>query len=517
MQRDFSRRIRKWHISFATSLPIFVVLAIGAYFLISPGIDHYRACTSPNDISRFRGIGIGANRTFSRIIQKPHDDIPVVVTPDAFNISLLMDQTTGIGMTSTPRKTTNLVWAWLQFVANDLVMTTPGSANDTLFSGTGVPEIIRSSFIYNSLNGNREQLNAETPYLDGSHIYGRDVLTAHALQKMDGTGKLNNSFIPSSPVEDAETPVYNETTGKFIGTDDRLNQNVLLTSLHVLFLREHNYWCDTLAERMPYLNEYELYNIARHIVVAEIQSITYREVVPLMLGIGDIDPSVCFSRPDDDHRTAVVNEFAVAAIRMGHSMITETLEIRDPYTGAALLPSVPVLEPAAPYVWNNGIGALLLGASRQQSQKRDITIVDALRMMVGPQDISRGRDHQLPSYQYFYTHFTGHSSVQCVDYAYNSAICDEIAALYGSPNAPIDLFLGLLIEKRVGSALVGIVGGRLIKYQFSHIKHSDHYFYLWDKVVRPFFAEIHNVRLSKIILRNTDISSFNLHPNVFLL
>src|SRR5690606_15056845 len=115
------------------------------------------------------------------------------------------------------------------------------------------------------------------PYLDGSHIYGKDVPTAHALQKMDGTGKLNNSFIPSSPVEDAETPVYNETSGKFVGTDDRINQNVLLTSLHVLFLREHNYWCDTLAARMPYLNEYELYNIARHIVVAEIQSITYRE------------------------------------------------------------------------------------------------------------------------------------------------------------------------------------------------------------------------------------------------
>jgi len=503
---------------------IAIILFTFAYLLISSGVDHFRECTSPNHISKYRGVGVASNRTFSRIIEKPHDDVPVIVSPDAFDISLLMNE----GFLGYPKpnkipKTTNLMWAWLQFVTNDMSLISPGlNSSDTLFSGTGVTEIVRSDYILDHGN-NRQQINLETPYIDGSHIYGRDAVMATSLRRMDGTGKLKSMDAPGQSADDTEMLPYNASEGKFLGVDDRINQHAILAALHVLFLREHNAWCDRLKTEMEYLTENELYNTARHLVVAEIQAITYREMLPLLLGIQEIDPGVCFTHhtPNGD-RTSVTNEFAAAAARVGHSMVTDNLEIRNPETGSYIVASpIPLLEPAAPFVWGNGVGAVLLGASKQQSRKRDLSIADAIHDMVAPQDISRGRDHQLPAYQLFYSHFTREVALKCSHYAYNTSLCASIGALYGMPDSAVDLFLGLLAEKRVGASLLGIVGTKLFKYQFSHVKHNDHYFYLWDRVIKPHFFEIHSMRLSKIILRNTDIVPSVLRHNseasVFLL
>jgi len=513
MKPAVQRRATKWHISMTTMMLIIIVLATFAYLLISSGVDHSRQCTSPNHISKFRGVGVGSNRTFSRIIEKPHDDFPVIVTPDAYNISLLM--TESIFGSQKTTKTTNLLWAWLQFVSNDMALIEPNEdVNDTIFSGTGVTPLVRSAYVLDH-GGNRQQLNAETPYIDGSHIYGRDALTAVQLRRLDGTGKLKSMDAPGQTADDTMMLPYNASEGKFLGVDDRVNQNLLVSALHVLFLREHNLWCERLKSEMDYLTENELYNMARHLVVGEIQAITYREALPLLLGISEIDPGVCFTHHTStgDH-TSITNEFAAAASMLVHSTATETLEVRDPETGTPILASpVPLLEPAAPFLWANGVGTVLLGATKQQSRKRDMSIADIILPYVGAQDITRGRDHQLPTYQAFYSHFTKHSALACSQYAYNTSLCSHIAELYGMPDSAVDLFLGLLAEKRAGRSLLGIVGTRLFKYQFSHVKHNDHYFYLWDQVIKPHFTEVHKMRLSKIILRNTDIVPTVLRPN----
>lgn len=496
-------------------IAIALILFVFIYLLASSGPDYYRDCTSPNHISKFRGVGVGVNKTFSRIIEKAHDDFPVDVSPDAFNISLLFKEGTFSNIT-TP-KTTNLLWAWLQFVINDMVLTSPSlNISDTLFSGTGITPIIRTNYSLDH-GGNRQQINHETPYIDGSHIYGRDMATATALRRMDGTGKLKTADAPGQTPDDTSMLPYNATVGKFIGVDDRINQNPLLAALHVLFVREHNNWCDRLKGEMDYLTENELYNTARHLVIGEIQSITYTEVLPLLLGLSDIDPGVCFSSRTSatEDRTSVTNEFAAAASRTIHSMVTDTLDVRNPETGDKLVTSpISIFEPAAPYLWANGLGVVLLGASRQRSANRDLSIAESIRLLVGPQDISRDRDHQLPTYQQFYAHFTKQSTVHCSKYAYDTSFCSHVAQLYGLPDSAIDLYLGLLAERRSGSSLLGTVGSKLFKYQFSHVKHNDHYFYLWDRVIKPHFFEVHSIRLSKVILRNTDIADNVLRNNI---
>ncbi len=532
------RNTRRYqYVSALIWLSVFIVVFSGVLILILSGSDDYRQCKAPLDVAPYRGIGIGVNVSFSRLLSIS-DDIHTHVYPfDPSDISELMDQQDGIPYPPGIKfpEFSNLLWGWLQMVSYDMILTKPGNVSDTMYSGTGMPPLIRSSYELDD-HGDRQQINYATPYLDGSTIYGLDLATAFSLRRLDGTGKMKVSATPYQDINDADL--------LFKAADPRVNQNPLLTALHILLVREHNYWCDRLKYDMSYLTENELFNMARHFVISEMQAITYREVLPLLLGIDTLDPSTCFTHIEFNnahaiktkngkkysHRTSVLNEFAVGASRILHSMVTDHLTLRNPQTGE-ITQQVNTTDHCnnESLLWTFGIDDILLGASLQPAEKRDISLIDSLRnyhicntsmiLDLAAIDITRGRDHSVPSYQDFYRHFkkiSPMSSVYCEDFAYSSEICNAIEGIYGSSTAPIDLFLGLLIEKRYGRSTLGIVGTNLFKFQFSHIKHNDHYFYLWDRVIDGYVVEVHNIRLSKIILRNTNINSDIMDPNVFL-
>jgi peroxidase len=529
----------------------FVILS-GILIIILSGSDRYRQCKAPLDVAPYRGIGIGANITFARLLNKGNDsDFPLQISPDPVILSNLMDQTSGTPQSASIvfPKLSNIMWGWLQFISNDLIYTKPSTENDTIYAGTGMPPLTRTFYRMDEI-GNRQQVNFATPYLDGSNVYGTDLNVSFLLRRLDGTGKMKTSPSPFQDINDSEMLPYpyGPYNQSFLGTDDRVTQHPLLTAFHVLMVREHNYWCDKLKVDMPYLTENELYNTARHLVVAEIQSITYREALPLLLGIDNLDPTTCFTHIEFNtayslnkkrrdkfyrHHTSILNEFATAATRALHSLVTETLILRDPQSGDVTSEiNLKDWYNNGSLIWQQGIDDVLLGASLQLSEKRDVRLVDAIRLHLfqntdpssvinlAARDVARGRDHMLPSYQDFYRHFKKfHPSIPitCEEFSYSSDICQELYDIYGSATAHIDLFVGLLIEKRYNRSVLGIVGTRLFEYQFSHIKHNDHYFYLWDRVIDNYGVEIHNTRLSKIIRRNTNIDSSVMDPNVFLI
>ena len=108
-----------------------------------------------------------------------------------------------------------------------------------------------------------------------------------------------------------------------IAGDVRANENVALTTTHTLLAREHNRIVDALPGT---LSEQQKFDIARRVVGAEVQYITYNEFLPAM-GVKlahyrGYDPGV---------NPGLSNEFAVVGYR-AHSMIHGEFEL-DVETG----------------------------------------------------------------------------------------------------------------------------------------------------------------------------------------
>src|SRR5207237_1083506 len=140
----------------------------------------------------------------------------------------------------------------------------------------------------------RQQTNALTAWVDGSVVYGSDPARAAALRTYVG-GRLKTSAGDLLPFNTDGLPNANDAhlfpdDQLFLAGDVRANENVELTSLQTLFVREHNRLAAGLAARNPDFGDEQLYQRAREMVGAEIQEITYNEFLPALLGNGALPP-----------------------------------------------------------------------------------------------------------------------------------------------------------------------------------------------------------------------------------
>ena len=110
--------------------------------------------------------------------------------------------------------------------------------------------------------------------------------------------------------------------------DVRTNQIMTLTSLHIIFLRQHNRFASALAAINPQWSDEVLYQETRRIVGALMQHITYNEFLPSLLGRSTMEDygltpqtNGYSSSYDEKANPSITNEFATAAFRMGHSLI----------------------------------------------------------------------------------------------------------------------------------------------------------------------------------------------------
>lgn len=70
----------------------------------------------------------------------------------------------------------------------------------------------------------------------------------------------------------------------FESGDTRANENLHLTSMHLLWARHHNYVAESLQKINPRWNDERLFQEAKRIVGAQLQHITYAEFLPVILG-----------------------------------------------------------------------------------------------------------------------------------------------------------------------------------------------------------------------------------------
>ena len=374
-----------------------------------------------------------------------------------------------------PRNVSQWVWVWGQFLDHNFELAEGGSEempisvnqSDPLesFSDTlGIIPFVRDAAAPGTGTGvgnPRQQINTVPSYIDGYAVYGGTQSRLGWLRTGPDDGNpeeagaslmLPGGYLPTGNARgDVETAPKMTEEGALtpeaavVGGDVRTNENASLDAVTTLFAREHNRIVSQLPES---LTAEQKFQIARRVVGAEIQYITYKAFLP---AVGVQLPRYQGYNPSVDPE--ISDEFATVGYR-AHSMVDGEEEIVVPagaYSpeqlqaiqalGARVGPveiqrrhgellditqSAAFFNPAlVPAV---GLGKLLAGLSQMPNYKNDEQIDNSLRSVLfevpgstertpaqcfeqpqlsgcfsgivdlGAIDVQRGRDHGIPSY-----------------------------------------------------------------------------------------------------------------------
>ncbi|KAL3041815.1 hypothetical protein OYC64_019902 [Pagothenia borchgrevinki] len=392
----------------------------------------------------------------------------------------------------------------------------------------------------------REQINSLTAFLDLSQVYGSEEQLAKSLRDPDSDGgllRVNTEFrdnrrelLPFHPMEAnmcaTRKSVTNDTNARevpcFLAGDVRVDENIALTSIHTLFMREHNRLARQLKRINPQWDSETLYQEARKIMGAYTQLFVFRDYLPHIVG-PDIMRRQLGRYPGYNANVdpSIANVFATAAFRFAHLAIQPVVSRLDEnYRENSRLPSVPLFEAFfTPWrvVFEGGIDPLLRGLVGRPAKlnTQDHMMVDALRerlfqfvmhlaLDLGSLNMERGRDHGLPGYN-AWRKLCGLSQpgnqAELARVLNNAGLARKLLQLYGTP-ANIDVWMGGVAEPFVRGGRVGPLFACLIASQFQRIRQGDRLWYENQGVFTPAQrAALSTSTISRIICDNTGISS----------
>ncbi|MBO3744470.1 cellulose binding domain-containing protein [Streptosporangiaceae bacterium NEAU-GS5] len=195
----------------------------------------------------------------------------------------------------------------------------------------------------------RQQTNTENSYIDAEAVYGGSNTRLDWLRagSLDGNPTNNSAsllltsdgYLPTknargnpsaAPAMDVDGRLIGNPNNARVAGDPRANENMNLTATQTLFAREHNRIVSLLPST---LSEEDKFQIARRVVVAEQQYITYNEFLP---AFGISLPA--YTGYNSTVNANLSNEFATIGYR-AHSQIHGEIEVEadaDRYTQAQL-------------------------------------------------------------------------------------------------------------------------------------------------------------------------------------
>jgi hypothetical protein len=302
----------------------------------------------------------------------------------------------------------------------------------------------------------RQQVNTVSSYIDAFAVYGGTGQRLEWLRQGPVDGNVTNNsallmlpggYLPrrdargdpaSAPVMDVDGRLRAAPNRAGVAGDVRANENIALQATQTLFAREHNRIVGLLPSS---LSQEDRFQIARRIVIAEQQYITYTEFLP---AVGIVLPAYTGYRPGVD--TTLSNEFATVGYR-AHSQIHGEIEMAtelDRYSlstldaleaqGVEIAVDGDEVELAVPLnvaffnpdlVEQVQLGPLLQGIGLEAQYNNDEQIDNQLRSVLfqipvsgnpecldgpglpecfhgvvdlGAIDVERGRDHGMPTY-----------------------------------------------------------------------------------------------------------------------
>ncbi len=437
------------------------------------------------------------------------------------------------------RKVSDLFWVWGQFIDHDIVLMEVGDEffpiavpdDDTLMSKVRFIPFLRARPIEGtgtSEDNPRQYRNRITAFIDASNVYGvgdRDVwlrsYEGGKLRVSEGNlmpwntvdGEFNSPVDPNAPEMAID---FGNVKKYFIAGDVRANENVLLTAMHTLFVREHNRYCEELARKDPSLSDEELFQRGRRWVSALLQHITFDEWLP---AIGVHLPEYQGYNPEVNPN--IILSFAASAFRMGHSLIGQKFLRLDhngnPMPQGALDFNDAFFQPI--HILRFGIDPFFKGMAGHMMQELDDEMINGLRNFVFEDphsnfvvgfdlaaiNMQRGRDMGIPCYNDLREDFGLPRLKSFEELTDDPKLLQEIQSAFNDVDS-IDSWVGLLAEKDMSDKMVGTLLNRILTEQFLRLRDGDRFYYENDpRLSEEEKEEIRRTRLSDIILRNTDI------------
>ncbi|GJL65279.1 MAG: hypothetical protein NPIRA05_02500 [Nitrospirales bacterium] len=436
------------------------------------------------------------------------------------------------------KRASDFVWQWGQFIDHDIDLTEgvhPTEPYDILIptgdqhfdpqsTGTKIMPFTRSAYA-DTPNKPREQVNHITAFLDASMVYGSDSIRAHAIRTNDGTGRLKMSkgrFLPYN-IEGLPNAGGPDPT-LFLAGDVRANEQVGLTAMHTLFVREHNRLAKHIRQNHRSLTGNEIYERARRKVGALIQVITYQEFLPVLLGKNTLRP---YRGYKPWVNPSIANVFSTAAYRFGHSMLSPQI-LRLKKNGRPIRADHLPLREAFFAPWRiteeQGIAPLLRGLANQQAQEIDPYIIDDVRNFLfglpgnggfdlASLNIQRGRDHGLQSYNGVRIAMGLNPATSFADITSDIDLQQRLAQAYLTVE-DVDVWVGGLAEDHHRRSMVGKLFFKIIKNQFERLRDGDRLWYQ-NTFSKRQIKKLENTTLADVIRRNTPITH-EIPNNVFL-
>jgi peroxidase len=448
----------------------------------------------------------------------------------------------------------DFVYVFGQFVDHDMDLTPDGGASFPISVAPGDP-IGQQPFTRSQTDPSTgtstanplQQVNAVTSFLDLSQVYGSDAARADALRTHSG-GQLKTSpgnMLPydnttyfSTPLAMANDSGAVPTSALFATGDVRGNENIELTALQTLFVRNHNRLAAQLQAAHPDWTDEQLYQEARKINIAQYQTIVYTEFLPALLG-GNALPRYAGYNPNVN--PGIANEFSTALFRFGHSMLDNEVDrlnnngtdISDP-AGASvdltadffdpnLINPNGVIDPLTGHV-STDIDPVLKGIASGVAQETDLLAVRDIRNLLfgngasGGQDliardIQRGRDNGLPDYNTMRAAYGLPRVTSFAQITSNVKVQQELQQVYGSVNN-IDAFVGALAEDHVPGSDVGPLLRAGLADQFRRLRDGDRFFYLNEQWTPEELKLLNQTNtMARVIEANTGVT--NLQSDVF--
>ncbi|KAK8745909.1 hypothetical protein OTU49_000091 [Cherax quadricarinatus] len=377
--------------------------------------------------------------------------------------------------------------------------------------------------------GPREQMNQITSFIDASNVYGSSVEESKELRSFTGgllkATTAGKTLLPPNPTECKDT---SGTHFCFKAGDSRVNEQPELAAMHTIWMRQHNRLAKELQQLNPGWSDEILFQEARRILAAQMQHITYNEYLPIVLGRKFMETFGLVPRKHgyapgyrEDVDPTIINAFAAAAFRYGHTLISGNMEAYNKFglVEKNLRLSENQFSPFFLYQ-PGGLDSLLRGLSIQPSQKFDRFFSQELtnHLFAGKNrfgmdlvalNIQRGRDHGLPGYNKWrkICNLPLAKSFDDLRDVIDEEIIDQLRVLYKDVD-DIDIFIGGIAERPTAGSLLGHTFLCIVGDQFARLRVGDRFYYenggLESSFTEAQLEQIKRTSLARIICDNSD-------------